>query len=153
MTSSLIGLEPTVASFVAALLNAVWQGVVLFAMVWLALHIIRFANATTRYAIWLAGLISICLLPLTNLAVPLEDNEERKSRVESESTRPKELLSTAEPMLVVRPRGVVKGEEHRETKPFAEERPLEKRAEAYEVVSLDDVNETACGRPFCSSDG
>ena len=39
MTSWLTGLEVTVASWVAALLNLLWQGVVLFAMVWLALRI------------------------------------------------------------------------------------------------------------------
>ena len=59
MTNGLIGLEPAVASFVAALLNVLWQGVGLFALVWLAVHTIRIVNATTRYAVWLACLISI----------------------------------------------------------------------------------------------
>ncbi len=49
---------------VEALLNSLWQGLLIVALVWLLLRVSRSASATTRHAIWLVSLLAITLLPL-----------------------------------------------------------------------------------------
>ena len=49
---------------VEALLNSLWQGLLIVALVWLLLRVSRGASATTRHAIWLVSLLAITLLPL-----------------------------------------------------------------------------------------
>jgi beta-lactamase regulating signal transducer with metallopeptidase domain len=52
-----------------ALLNSFWQGMVIAAMVWLLLRVIKKASATTRHAIWLVSLLTIGALPLIAIGV------------------------------------------------------------------------------------
>ncbi|HEX5736653.1 MAG TPA: M56 family metallopeptidase [Blastocatellia bacterium] len=47
-----------------AMLNGLWQGVLLVAVVWCLLKAIPRLNATTRYAIWWAALIAVVCLPI-----------------------------------------------------------------------------------------
>ena len=49
---------------VTALLNSLWQGVLLVALVWLLLRLSRRASATTRHAVWLVSLLALVLLPV-----------------------------------------------------------------------------------------
>ncbi len=51
-----------------ALLNGLWQGMVVFGLVWLALRVNVRLSATTRHAVWLMGLVLIGLLPALDLA-------------------------------------------------------------------------------------
>jgi len=50
-----------------ALLNSLWQGIVLVALSWGGLQLVRGANARTRYAVWLATLTGVLLLPVLNV--------------------------------------------------------------------------------------
>lgn len=50
-----------------ALLNSLWQGIVLLALAWGGLQLVRGANARTRYAVWLATLTAVLLLPVLNV--------------------------------------------------------------------------------------
>jgi beta-lactamase regulating signal transducer with metallopeptidase domain len=49
---------------VEAVLNGLWQGTALTALVWCLLKLIPRTNATTRYAIWVGTLIAVIFLPL-----------------------------------------------------------------------------------------
>ncbi|HEY0003184.1 MAG TPA: M56 family metallopeptidase [Pyrinomonadaceae bacterium] len=51
---------------VEALLNNIWQGAVLAALIWLLLRLFRHSNAATRYSIWFATLLAIISLPFLN---------------------------------------------------------------------------------------
>lgn len=51
---------------VESLLNGLWQGAVLTALVWCLLRFIRGLNATTRYVIWGVTLLTVVSLPLLN---------------------------------------------------------------------------------------
>jgi uncharacterized protein (TIGR03435 family) len=46
-----------------AVLNSLWQAAILAALVWLALRALPRINASTRYAIWLAALALLLVLP------------------------------------------------------------------------------------------
>ncbi len=152
MSTLLNALEPASASLIVALLNTMWQGVALFAVVWLALHLVRIVNATTRYAIWLASLILILLLPLVKLGLPSNGNMAHEPTGNFESTRPKEVLFAADPILVTRPRAV-SGDQGSDSKSLAEGPVKIKRIDTYEVISLDDVQETAWLFPLQISPG
>ena len=47
-----------------ALLNTLWQGMLIAALVWLLLRFIKRVSATTRHAVWLVTLLTIGALPL-----------------------------------------------------------------------------------------
>ena len=47
-----------------ALLNTLWQGMLIAALVWLLLRFIKRVSATTRHAVWLVTLLTIGALPM-----------------------------------------------------------------------------------------
>lgn len=51
-----------------ALLNTLWQGLLITALVWLLLRLLKRASATTRHAVWLVSLLTIGALPFIALA-------------------------------------------------------------------------------------
>lgn len=53
----------TATTVVEALLNNLWQGMVLAALSWCLLYLMRRTNATTRYIVWFATLLSLSLTP------------------------------------------------------------------------------------------
>jgi len=59
-----------------ALLNTLWQGMLIAALVWLLLRFIKRLSATTRHAVWLVTLLTIGALPFVavvvnrNLSIP-----------------------------------------------------------------------------------
>ncbi len=54
-----------------SLLNSFWQGMIIAALVWLLLRMVKSASATTRHAVWMVSLLTIGALPLIALAVML----------------------------------------------------------------------------------
>lgn len=46
-----------------ALFDSVWEGAVIFAVVWSALRLLRNLGASTRYAIWLCTLLALVIVP------------------------------------------------------------------------------------------
>jgi beta-lactamase regulating signal transducer with metallopeptidase domain len=56
-----------------ALLNTLWQGMLIAVLVWLLLRLVNQLSATTRHAVWLVTLLTIGALPL--LAVVANRNE------------------------------------------------------------------------------
>lgn len=46
------------------LFNSIWEGTILFAVVWLALRIFSKLSAATRYAIWLCTLLALIVVPV-----------------------------------------------------------------------------------------
>ena len=60
-------LDPAASMVVTALVNGLWQGLVLMGLVWGLLRIVearRQLNATTRYAVWAATLVGVLCLPV-----------------------------------------------------------------------------------------
>ncbi|MBL8167790.1 MAG: HEAT repeat domain-containing protein [Acidobacteria bacterium] len=51
-----------------ALLNSLWQGLLIAVLVWLLLRVLKQASATTRHAVWLVTLLTIGALPFIALA-------------------------------------------------------------------------------------
>lgn len=64
-------IETVARPTVEALLNGLWQGAALVALVWCLLKIIPRTNATTRYVIWWGTLIAVICLPITAARGPL----------------------------------------------------------------------------------
>jgi beta-lactamase regulating signal transducer with metallopeptidase domain len=64
-------IETVARPTVEALLNGLWQGAALVALVWCLLKIIPRINATTRYVIWWVTLIAVICLPITAARGPL----------------------------------------------------------------------------------
>ena len=60
-------LDPAASMAVTALVNGLWQGLVLIGLVWGLLRIVearRRLNATTRYAVWSVALVGVLCLPV-----------------------------------------------------------------------------------------
>jgi beta-lactamase regulating signal transducer with metallopeptidase domain len=55
-----------------ALLNTLWQGLVIVALAWLLLRLLKRASATTRHAVWLVSLVTIGALPFIALVTQRE---------------------------------------------------------------------------------
>ena len=57
-------IEPIARATTEAMLNGLWQGTLLVALVWCLLKAIPRLNATTRYVVWWAALIAVICLPI-----------------------------------------------------------------------------------------
>lgn len=57
-------IDPIARVAMEALLNSLWQGLALAALVWGLLRVIRQTNSTTRYAVWWTTLLAVVCLPL-----------------------------------------------------------------------------------------
>lgn len=64
MNSELLNI---VNASLSATVNGVYQGIVLTGIVWLSLKCFPKTNASTRYAVWLATLLIVCLLPIKHI--------------------------------------------------------------------------------------
>ena len=80
-----------------AVLNSLWQGMALVTLIWVLVQLAWRANATTRYAIWLAGLVAIILLPLLTILTRAVPPADVVSSVSSQ------LVETREPSAVTDP--------------------------------------------------
>ncbi len=79
-------LGPIARIGIAILLNGLWQGALIAFLTWVALHIFRNANATTRYAVWSLALLAVLVVPvLTSLS---RVSVETASATSSSSTAP-----------------------------------------------------------------
>lgn len=67
---------------VAILLNSLWQGMILTALVWLVLRGMRRANAATRYGFLCATLLALIALPIFNGLLP------PRVKTQSQANRP-----------------------------------------------------------------
>jgi hypothetical protein len=81
----------------AALLNGVYQGLVLTAAVWLCLRCLRSINAATRHAVWLTTLTAVVALPVLHVAVAERDRLRALS-----GTRGKVIQEPAESTLLAK---------------------------------------------------
>ena len=80
-----------------ALLNSLWQGIVLVALSWGGLQLVRGANARTRYAVWLATLTAVLLLPLLNvLSGAGRAQESARPAAQAAAAQPQSLQSRDE---------------------------------------------------------
>ena len=61
-----------------AMLNGLWQGTALTALVWCLLRLVPRTNATTRYVIWWGTLIAVICLPVVAGRAPLNADGETK---------------------------------------------------------------------------
>ncbi len=64
MGSVIEAFDPLARLLLEALLNSLWQGMLIAALVWLSLRLIKRASATTRHAVWLITLLTIGALPV-----------------------------------------------------------------------------------------
>ncbi|MGH9852244.1 MAG: hypothetical protein ACREBD_20595, partial [Blastocatellia bacterium] len=63
MGSMIENLDPLARLLLEAMLNTLWQGTMIAALVWLSLRFAKRASATTRHAVWLVTLLTIGALP------------------------------------------------------------------------------------------
>jgi beta-lactamase regulating signal transducer with metallopeptidase domain len=56
--------DPVARLVLQAMLNSLWQGMIIAGLVYLMLRTIKHLSATTRYAVWLVSLLTIGILPL-----------------------------------------------------------------------------------------
>ena len=64
-------IEAVARQAVEAMLNGLWQGTALAALVWGLLKLVPRTNATTRYVIWWGTLIAVICLPIVASRAPL----------------------------------------------------------------------------------
>jgi beta-lactamase regulating signal transducer with metallopeptidase domain/HEAT repeat protein len=80
-----------------ALLNTLWQGMLIAVLVWLLLRFVNRVSATTRHAVWLVTLLTIGALPL--LAVVANRNDPATSSATPvKQEPPKRAVRTATPL-------------------------------------------------------
>src|SRR5262245_49298438 len=73
MSSMIENFDSLARLLLEALLNTLWQGMLIAVLVWLLLRLVNRLSATTRHAVWLLTLLTIGTLPL--LAVIANRNE------------------------------------------------------------------------------
>lgn len=71
---------------VSSLLNAMWQGIVLFGIVWTLLRVARRSSAATRYALWFAVLVGVAALPAIDFAVAATHSAASITTIASDSS-------------------------------------------------------------------
>src|SRR5262245_2801004 len=64
MSSMIENFDSLARLLLEALLNTLWQGMLIAALVWLLLRLTKRVSATTRHAVWLVTLLTIGTLPL-----------------------------------------------------------------------------------------
>src|SRR5215813_1857837 len=67
MSSMIESFDSLARLLLEALLNTLWQGMLIAALVWLLLRFIKRVSATTRHAVWLVTLLTIGALPLVGV--------------------------------------------------------------------------------------
>lgn len=78
----------TATSVVEALLNNLWQGIVLAALSGCLLQLMRRTNATTRYIVWFVTLLALSLTPFySGLSSRIEAGFKNSASVSAERTR------------------------------------------------------------------
>jgi hypothetical protein len=86
-------LDVTPRLIAEALLNSIWQGVLLAFIIWLLVRLGgRKANAATRYSIWSATLLAVVCLPFLNAFSSSRTGE--TANLSSNSSRRSEFSST-----------------------------------------------------------
>lgn len=84
MNSVLETLDPLARLVVQALLNSLWQGLLIATLVWVLLRVLGRVSATTRHALWLVSLLTIGLLPLAGVFIAYQRAESNpKSELET----------------------------------------------------------------------
>ncbi len=73
MSSLIENFDSLARLLLEALLNTLWQGMLIAVLVWLLLRLVNRVSATTRHAVWLVTLLTIGALPL--LAVVANRND------------------------------------------------------------------------------
>src|SRR5262245_58664048 len=73
MSSMIENFDSLARLLLEALLNTLWQGMLIAVLVWLLLRFVNRVSATTRHAVWLVTLLTIGALPL--LAVVANRND------------------------------------------------------------------------------
>ncbi len=77
MSSMIENFDSLARLLLEALLNTLWQGMLIAALVWLLLRCAKRASATTRHAVWLVTLLTIGALPfvaiVANRSIPAAD--------------------------------------------------------------------------------
>ncbi|HEV2666046.1 MAG TPA: M56 family metallopeptidase, partial [Blastocatellia bacterium] len=89
MTSMIENFDSLARLLLEALLNTLWQGMLIAVLVWLLLRLVNRVSATTRHAVWLVTLLTIGALPL--LAVLANRNDpatDPATPVKRESLKP-----------------------------------------------------------------
>src|SRR5262245_61580777 len=73
MSSMIENFDSTARLLLEALLNTLWQGMLIAVLVWLLLRLVNRLSATTRHAVWLVTLLTIGALPI--LAIVANRND------------------------------------------------------------------------------
>ncbi|MGH9938095.1 MAG: M56 family metallopeptidase, partial [Blastocatellia bacterium] len=82
-----------------ALLNTLWQGMLIAALVWMLLRLTKRASATTRHAVWLVTLLTIGALPPIAMVAAVAGNRDvpaasPASPIKQETVRPASQTAT-----------------------------------------------------------
>src|SRR5262245_30400843 len=86
-----------------ALLNCLWQGMIISGAAWLMLRIFRRISATTRSAVWLIALLTIGVLPLIGIRTSQNDRPPQPSNsFDSQLAHPK-VIRTIDPPIETKP--------------------------------------------------
>src|SRR5262244_698739 len=73
MSSMIENFDSLARLLLEALLNTLWQGMLIAVLVWLLLRLVNRLSATTRHAVWLVTLLTIGALPLLAIVTNRSD--------------------------------------------------------------------------------
>jgi beta-lactamase regulating signal transducer with metallopeptidase domain len=89
-------LDPLARLILQALLNSLWQGLLIVALVWLLLRVIGQVSATTRHAVWLVSLLTIGLLPALALTFSQRPQPSSSAPAAIVSATPEKAIALSE---------------------------------------------------------
>ena len=99
MSSMIENFDSLARLLLEALLNTLWQGMLIAALVWMLLRLTKRASATTRHAVWLVTLLTIGALPPIAMVAAVAGNRNvpeasPASPVKQETVRPATQTAT-----------------------------------------------------------
>jgi beta-lactamase regulating signal transducer with metallopeptidase domain len=105
MSSMIENFDSLARLLLEALLNTLWQGMLIAVLVWLLLRLVNRASATTRHAVWLVTLLTIGALPLLALVANRNDPAPGQA-TPAKNEPPKPAAQPAQPSPANHPNGI-----------------------------------------------
>lgn len=96
MNSMIENFDSLARLLLEALLNTLWQGMLIAVLVWLLLRVAKRASATTRHAVWLLTLLTIGALPFVAIIANRNVPAANPAPIKQEMTKP--AVQTATPI-------------------------------------------------------
>src|SRR5262245_6907964 len=131
-----------------ALLNCLWQGMIISGAAWLMLRIFRRISATTRSAVWLIALLTIGVLPLIGIRTRQNDRPAQPSNNLDSQLAQLSVIRTIDPPIETKPPQFA----HSRKQPLQPLPAPEINEKAMEVIMADSAKRASPGKLMPTTD-